>query len=73
MISPAPEVLHDLVIIMRQYPNFVNFIKEWRQHELDQLPSVLQNTALAQGRCQVLSELLKVITASPETVSAKSQ
>mgnify|MGYP003126680470 FL=1 len=69
MIRPAPEVLHDLVIIMRQYPNFVNFIKEWRQHELDQLPSVLQNT----GRCQVLSELHKVITESPETVSAKSQ
>ena len=72
MIRPAPEILEDVVIIMRQYPNFVKFLQEWRKHELDQLPSVIQNTALAQGRCQVLSELVKLITESPEILTAKS-
>ena len=73
MISPKPEVVKSLATVSRQYPEILEWLKEWRDHELQTLPSVLQNTALAQGRCQVLSELHKVITESPETVSAKSQ
>ena len=73
MISPKPEVVKSIATVSRQYPEILEWLKEWRDHELQTLPSVLQNTALAQGRCQVLSELHKVITESPETVSAKSQ
>ena len=73
MINPKPEVVQSIATVCRQYPEVLEWLKEWRDHELQTLPSVLQNTALAQGRCQVLSELHKVITESPETVSAKSQ
>jgi phosphopantothenate synthetase len=73
MISPKPEVIKSLATVRRSYPEIVEWLKEWRDHELSKLPSVLQNTALAQGRCQVLSEVTKVIEQSPETISAKSR
>jgi len=73
MINPKPEVIKSLATVCRSYPEILDWLKEWRDHELSKLPSVLQNTALAQGRCQVLSEVTKVIEQSPETISAKSQ
>ena len=73
MINPKPEVIKSLATVCRSYPEILDWLKEWRGHELSKLPSVLQNTALAQGRCQVLSEITKVIEQSPETISAKSR
>ena len=73
MINPKPEVIQSLATVCRQYPEVLNWLQEWRDHELQKLPSVLQNTALAQGRCQVLSEITRLIEQSPETFSAKSK
>ena len=73
MISPKPEVVKSIATVSRQYPEILEWLKEWRDHELQPLPSVLQNTALAQGRCQVLSEITRLIEQSPETFSAKSK
>ena len=72
MIRPTPEVMKSLAVMSRQYPEILTWLTEWQTHELEKLPSVLQNTALAQGRCQVLSELVKLITESPEILTAKS-
>ena len=72
MIRPTPEVTKALAASVRQYPVIAEWFAEWRMHELEQLPSVAQNTALAQGRCQILSELTKYIEQSPE-IAAKSQ
>jgi len=72
MIRPTPEVTKALAASVRQYPVIVEWLQEWRMHELEQLPNVAQNTALAQGRCQILSELAKYIEQSPE-IAAKSQ
>ena len=72
MIRPSPEVIKALATVVRQYPDVIKFVEEWRMHELEQLPHVTQNTTLAQGRCQVLTELLKFMKESPET-AAKSQ
>ena len=71
MIRPPPEVIKALATSVRQYPIIAEWLKEWRMHELEQLPSVAQNTALAQGRCQILIELSKLVKESPET-AAKS-
>lgn len=71
MIRPSSEVTKALAASVRQYPEIVTWLQEWRMHELEQLPSVAQNTALAQGRCQVLSELSKLVSESPE-IAAKS-
>jgi hypothetical protein len=43
----------------------------WYRQELEQLPSVGQNVALAQGRCQVLKELHDLMKKSPE-IAAES-
>ena len=72
MIRPSPEVIKALAASVRQYPVIAEWLQEWRMHELEQLPNVAQNTALAQGRCQILSELTKYIEQSPE-IAAKSQ
>ena len=72
MIRPTPEVTKALAASVRQYPVIVEWLQEWRMHELEQLPNVAQNMALAQGRCQILSELTKYIEQSPE-IAAKSQ
>ena len=71
MIRPSPEVTKALAASVRQYPEIAKWLQEWRMHELEQLPSVAQNTALAQGRCQVLTELSKFVSESPE-IAAKS-
>ena len=71
MIRPTPEVMKSLAVMSRQYPEILAWLTEWQTHELEKLPSVLQNTALAQGRCQILSEVVKLIKESPDTISAK--
>ena len=71
MIEPDPEVIHAIALSVRQYPILQEWIDNWRMHELEQLPNVATNTALAQGRCQVLSELHKLLRDAP-SISAKS-
>lgn len=72
MIRPEPEVIHALSATVRQYPVILEWLQAWRQHELEQLPSVTQNMALAQGRCQVLNEVEKLLRSAPE-FAAKSK
>jgi len=71
LIRPEPRVVHALSVMVRQYPELLDWIEEWYNHELKQLPNVTINMTLAQGRCQVLCELLRVAKESPE-VAAKS-
>ena len=72
MIRPSPEVIKALAQVARQYPETLEWLQGWCAHELTQLPNVTQNMALAQGRCQVLMELSKLITESPD-LAAKSK
>lgn len=72
MIKPKPEVIKALGATVSQHPVLLQWIQDWREHELKQLPSVTNNVALAQGRCQVLGELSKFATESPE-LAAKSK
>jgi len=72
MKRPSHEVVKALAQIERQYPDVSEWLQGWCAHELTQLPNVTQNMALAQGRCQVLMELSKLITESPD-MAAKSK
>jgi hypothetical protein len=69
MKRPSHEVVKALAQIERQYPDVSEWLQGWCAHELAQLPNVAQNTALAQGRCQVLMELTKLLNESPELVA----
>lgn len=66
MIRPDAEQLKFIAAVAVQHPAFVEWLGEWRQRELEQLPSVTTQTAVAQGRCQVLTELYKLCTKAPE-------
>ena len=65
MIKPDKRVMKSMQLIARQYPEFVDFLNEWKQSELDQLPDVISNIAVAQGRCKVLKELTKQLSEAP--------
>jgi len=71
MIKPDPNLVKVMAAMVRQYPDFVHWLGEWRTRELEALPHAANNTALMQGRCQVLGELYKFAKESPE-LAAKS-
>lgn len=66
MIRPNPEVVVTMAQVARQYPDLLDWLGEWRQHELNALPNVVNNVAQAQGRCQVLRELHELLTKAPD-------
>lgn len=73
MIRPDPKLLDQIARFAGQYPDFVLWLNEWRARELEQLPNVTQNVVgVAQGRCQVLTELCKLVNTARDT-SAQSR
>lgn len=66
MIRPDPKIIKQMGAMVRQYPDLLGWLEDWRTHELDNLPNALNNTAVMQGRCQVLGELVKFAKESPE-------
>lgn len=66
MKRPDPRVVKALALTVRQFPEVHQWIASWYRQELEQLPSVGQNVALAQGRCQVLKELHDLMEKSPD-------
>jgi hypothetical protein len=73
MTRPDPELFRLIVTMAGQYPAVVDWLGAWRQRELETLPNVApQAVAIAQGRCQVLTELVKLLQDSPE-LAAKSR
>ena len=73
MKRPDPKVVKALALTTRQFPEVYKWIEGWYRQELEQLPSVGQNVALAQGRCQVLKELHDLMRKSPDLVAESSQ
>jgi len=65
MIRPDHEQLQVLQIVARTQPRFVQFLKDWKDQELGLLPQRLQNTAVYQGRCQMIDELIKLFEPTP--------
>lgn len=65
MIKPDPRIVKTVAAVVRQHPELLEWIGEWRTHELDQLPNAINNPAVYQGRCQVLGELYKFAKDAP--------
>jgi hypothetical protein len=72
MRHPDPRVIKALASAIRQYPEVLEWLREWKDQELENLPYASSTPALAQGRCQVLSELYKFAKEAPSIVTAKS-
>jgi hypothetical protein len=66
-----PDVVQALA---RSSNTILPWLREWRQKELEQLPFASAGTvAIAQGRCQVLTELCRLVQESPDTVAKLRQ
>jgi hypothetical protein len=46
----------------RHNPQVLEYIQQWRHQEMESLPHATTNVAVQQGRCQVLGELIKLLT-----------
>ena len=66
MIRPDQKTVKAMAVTTHQFPELLMWVEGWYRHELEQLPSVGQNVALAQGRCQVLKELYELMKKSPD-------
>lgn len=66
MIRPTDDVVKAFAAVVKQYPLVLTFLTEWKTHELEQLPFTTGASAVSQGRCQVLAELVKLATNSPD-------
>jgi hypothetical protein len=66
MIRPEPKVIKAVAMAVRQYPEILQYLGDWRTHELENLPNAVNNSAVSQGRCQVLGELYKFAKDAPD-------
>ena len=69
MIRADERTLKAFAHIAQNVPIAVEWLESWRDLELDRLPQVIDNVAVAQGRCQVLGELISLIKKAPESVA----
>jgi len=71
-MRPDNDMIEIMARIVRQYPQFLEFVDRWKQQELDQLPAVHENTALAQGRCLLLQEMHKHLKDAPDITAKRN-
>lgn len=70
MIQPSEDVQKTLQSLTRTHPRFVEWLGEWRQQEMTRLPySSPGVVGVAQGRCQVLTELHKLIISTTDAAA----
>jgi hypothetical protein len=65
-LRPTAEVIRALAVVSRSHPIVTAYIAEWAAKELSQLPYASGNSAVSQGRCQVLGELNKLLQDAPD-------
>ena len=69
MIQADERTLKAFSHISQNVPVAVEWLESWHTLELERLPQVVNNVAVAQGRCQVLWELISLIKKAPESVA----
>jgi len=69
MIKPDEEVVRAFAHIAQNVPAAKAFIDEQYRTELERLPVANGSTGIAQGRCQVLQELHRLLNDAPEIVA----
>ena len=65
MISPDERAIMALAHVAQNAPAVGEWLKEWATTELKRLPAVVNHTAVAQGRCQVLEEISDLFEKAP--------
>jgi hypothetical protein len=70
MIKPEPQVIKGLAMAIRQHPEVLVWMEGLLAHEMKRLPYAVDNPAVFQGRCQMMTELIEFAKQSP-AVAAK--
>lgn len=66
MKRPDAKTVQVLAKVQKTSPELANWLRDWYMSELEALPNVRENVAVAQGRCRVLRELLDTLEKSPD-------
>lgn len=66
MKNPDTQEIQAIAQVAVHNPRFCEWLQSWYVSELERLPQAVNNSAVAQGRCQVLGEIIKVIKNGPE-------
>jgi hypothetical protein len=70
MIKPEPQIIKGLAMAVRQHPELLAWMEGVFAHEIKRLPWSIDNPAVFQGRCQMLSELIEFAKEAP-AIAAK--
>lgn len=70
MIKPDAPVIKGLAQAIQQYPEVLAWVEGLLVHEMKRLPYAIDNSAVFQGRCQMLVELIEFAKESP-AIAAK--
>jgi hypothetical protein len=65
MIKPEPQVTRGLANAVRQHPELLVWMEGVLAHEMKRLPYAVENPAVFQGRCQMMTELIEFAKQSP--------
>jgi len=65
MIKPEPQTIKGLAQAVRQHPEILAWMEGVLAHELKRLPYAIDNSAVFQGRCQMVGELIEFARDTP--------
>ena len=65
MIKPEPQVIRGLANAVRQHSELLVWMEGVLAHEMKRLPYAVENPAVFQGRCQMMTELIEFAKQSP--------
>jgi len=71
MIRPEPHIVKGLAMAVRQHPEVLDWLDGVYKLEIKRLPYAVDNSAVSQGRCQMLMELVEFLRTAP-AIAAKS-
>jgi len=70
MIKPEPHIIKGLAQAVRQHPELLVWMEGVLAYEMKRLPYAIDNPAVFQGRCQIVSELIEFAKNTP-AIAAK--
>jgi len=66
MKKPEPQVLKALAATVVNNPALLEWLRTVREDELRRLPYAVDHTAIYQGRCQMVNEVLDFLSQAPD-------
>ena len=69
MRQPDKETVRAFAHIAQNVPRVAKYFEECYQTELERLPVTTNNLGVAQGRCQILGEIHKLLRDAPQSAA----